>query len=110
MIKGMKPQTIIQGKTYGLRIKFSAEDLLKFNKMWFSCASLDILKEMQFDGIDTYLLELTWQETQALQPCTTTFNITIQLVGTERKRDLANGIILTIEKNKNPVPEEVTSE
>ena len=110
MIKGMKPQTIIQGKTYGLRIKFSQDDLVKFNKMWFSCASLGILREMQFNGTDVYFLELPWEETQQLNPCTTTFNITIRLVGEEKKRDLANGVILTVEKNKNPVPEEVESE
>lgn len=110
MIRGMKPQTIIQGKTYGLRIKFSQDDLAKFNKMWFSCASLNILREMKFNGTDTYCLEFTWQETQALNPCTTTFNITIQLIGSAKKRDLANGVLLTVEKNKNPVPEEVEGE
>lgn len=106
MIRGMKPQTIIQGKTYGLRIKFSAVDLAKFNKMWFSCSSLNLVKEMTFDGTDTYFMEISWEDTLKMKPCTTSFNITVKLIGVAGKRDLANGVPLTVEQNRNPVPEE----
>lgn len=106
MIKGMRPQTIIQGKSYALRLRFGSIDLQNINKIWFSCSQLGLLKEMKFDGIDTYSFELSWEETQALNPCITTFNITVQFIGSEKKRDLANGVQLSINKNLNPVPKE----
>lgn len=106
MIKGMKPQTIIQGKSYALRLRFGASDLENINKIWFSCSELGILKEMEFDGVDMYSFELSWEETQAFKACQTTFNITIQLIGAEEKRDIANGVQLKVERNMNPVPRE----
>lgn len=107
MIKGLVEQKIIQGKTYHLGLKFASADIEKISKMWFSCAELNIIREMELDQeTSIYSLELSWEETQNLKPMTTSFNITVRLVGETDKRDLANDIPLIVIKNKNPVPKE----
>lgn len=105
MIIGICAQKIMQGKTYSLRLKFDDINLAKISKMWFSCSALNILQEMTLDSVNKiYAFELTWQQTQALTPCNTNFNITVKLSGSGDKRDLANGIPLTVLENNNPVP------
>lgn len=107
MIRGITEQKIVQGKTYSLRLKFKSEDVEKISKMWFTCQDLKISQEMELDAENNiYSFGLTWQQTQALETINTTFNITVQFIGAEEKRDLANGIPLTVAKNKNPVREE----
>lgn len=108
MIKGITEQRITQGKTFPFRLRFKAEDVVKINKIWFTCRALSINKEMSFDSQENiYFFELSWRETQVLQPMNTTFNVTIQFIGEREPRDLANGIPLTVVKNSNPVNMEV---
>lgn len=105
MITGPKAQKIIQGKTYCLRLQFSDEDVAKIDKLWFTCSTLGIAQEMTLTNNNIYVFTLTWQQTQALKPLTTTYNITVQLIGEDNPRDLANGLMLKVVKNENPVPD-----
>lgn len=108
MITGLYKQCIIQGKTYSLRLKFDDENLAKINKLWFSCKDLNICQEMTLDD-HIYSFVLSWEQTQALEPMETTFNITAELAdGTSR--DLCNGIYLVVIENLNPVVEQESSE
>lgn len=102
MIKGLTPQEIIQGKSYSLNLSFSAEDLEKITKIWFTSVKLGICKEMDFfNGV--YSLTLSFEETQNLAAGFATFNITVKLVGEVEKRDLVNAVPLTVIRNENPV-------
>lgn len=104
MILGLTEQRIVQGQTYCLGLEFDAEDIEKISKLWFSCSALHIVREMQLDSENNvFMLEISWEETKGFEPQKTSFNITAELIGSNKPREIANGVDLNIIKNINPV-------
>lgn len=100
---------IIQGDTYQANVTIEGvEDLSVVEHVYFTCSKLDLTRELLFDSeTETYVLLLSSEETSALKPITTNFDITVKLVGEKLKTGLYRGALIVCEKN-NPV--EVSNE
>ena len=70
---------IIQGDTYEAKLRWTGiDDVSIIEKVVFSCKDLGICKEVRYHEEEgAYLLKFTHEETIAMQPCDTDFDITI---------------------------------
>lgn len=95
---------IIQGDTYQANVTVEGvEDLAVIENVYFSCSKLEMTKELTFDPeTETYVLLLSSEETSALYPQTTNFDITVKFFDSKIKTGLYRGKLIVCDKN-NPV-------
>ena len=96
---------IIQGDTYQKNVLIEGVLLDAIEAVYFSCGKLNLSKQLPFDSsLQRFTLILSHEETQALKPIVTDYDITVKLFGDTIRTGLHRGKLIVLDKN-NPVTE-----
>lgn len=94
---------IIQGDTYQKNVSIEGVYLDSIEGVYFSCGKLKLSKKLPYDStIGRFTLILTSEETTALKPIVTDYDITVKFFDSKIRTGLYRGKLIVSEKN-NPV-------
>lgn len=93
---------IIQGDTYQKNVAVNGVMRDQIQAVYFSCAKLNVTKELPFDPtIMKYVLRFTPEETASFKHIVTDFDITVKLAETVVKTGVYRGKLMILEKNNS---------
>lgn len=93
---------IIQGDTCQKNVSISGVMLSNIDSVYFSCAKLNITKQLEYDEtISKFVFYLTPEETSSLKPIVTDFDITVKFNTSTIKTGVYRGKIMVLEKNNS---------